>query len=37
MMTAARYGRMQFGRCIRKVYDDDHNPVDIGCFEDISR
>ncbi len=33
MMTAAQYGRMRFGRCIRRAYDDDHNPLDVGtCF-----
>ena len=37
MMTSANYGRMRFGRCIRKTYDDSGNPVDIGCDEDIIR
>ncbi len=37
MMTAAQYGRMRFGRCIRRLYDDDHQLADIGCNDDIIR
>ncbi len=35
MMTEAQYGRMKFGRCIRKTYDDSGKPVDVGCKQDI--
>ena len=35
VMTTAKYGRMRFGRYIRKTYDDAGNPVDTGCDEDI--
>ena len=35
LITSAKYGRMRFGRCLRKAYDDSGNPLDIGCSEDI--
>ncbi len=35
MMTEAKYGRMKFGRCIRKTYDDSGKPVDVGCKQNI--
>ena len=36
VMTKARYGRMKFGRCIRKTLDaDTKKTTDIGCAEDI--
>ena len=36
LMTSARYGRMKFGRCIRRFMDlDTQKPAEIGCQEDI--
>ena len=35
-MTSARYGRMKYGRCIRRTMDlDTKKPTEIGCSEDI--
>ena len=37
-MTSVKYGRMEFGRCIRKFMDmDTKKPAEIGCAEDIIR
>ena len=30
MMSTAKYGRMRFGRCIRKLYEDSGNHAEIG-------
>ena len=36
LMSSARYGRMKFGRCIRKFLDlETQKKTDIGCSEDI--
>ncbi len=36
LMTSAKYGRMKFGRCIRKFLDPEtKQPAQIGCEEDI--
>ena len=36
LMTSARYGRMKYGRCIRRTMDlDTKKPTEIGCSEDI--
>ena len=36
VMTNARYGRMKFGRCIRRTMDADTKELlDVGCSEDI--
>ena len=37
LMAAAKYGRMRFGKCLPKAYDDAGNPFDIGCSEDIMK
>ncbi len=36
-MTHAQYGRMKFGRCIRRGYGDDGKLFDIGCASDIMK
>ena len=36
LMESAKYGRMKFGRCIRKAMDPDTKTMhEIGCSEDI--
>ena len=36
LMTSAKYGRMKFGKCIRRFMDlDTRKPAEIGCAEDI--
>ena len=35
LMTSAKYGRMRFGRCVRKMYDDSGTQAVVGCQEDI--
>ncbi len=37
LMESAMYGRMKYGRCVQKSYDDDLNPHQMGCKEDIIR
>ena len=37
LMTSAKYGRMQHGRCIRKTFDEQGNLDPIGCHENIIR
>ena len=35
LMTSAKYGRMRFGRCVRKMFDDSGRQAVVGCEEDI--
>ncbi len=36
VMQSAQYGRMKFGRCIRRAMDPDTKTLhEIGCSEDI--
>ena len=36
LIISARYGRMKYGRCIRRTMDlDTKKPTEIGCSEDI--
>ena len=36
MMTNASYGRMKYGRCVRKSMDVDTKTIhEMGCAEDI--
>ncbi len=36
-MTRAAYGRMKYGRCIHKTFDESGNTEKMGCSEDILR
>ena len=33
LMTSAKYGRMRFGRCVRKMFDDSGRQAVVGCLE----
>ncbi len=37
LITAASYGRMKFGRCVQKLYDEHGKHAMIGCQENIIR
>ncbi len=36
-MESAFYGRMKYGRCVQRTFDDSGKVQQMGCAEDIIR